>query len=71
MVKHLNLLITPHEPWLYNISGTNCHGVLCNLLTYLTMSLNFTYDFVKGWKYFDSNQNKSLNGAVSQYNTDN
>ena len=44
--NHLRLLVHLQPPWMHTINGTDCKGIHCNLLTYLSLSLNFTYNFI-------------------------
>ena len=66
MNRHLRLIINAHKPWMYDINVTNCHGdchgVLCNLLTYLSNSLNFSYNFI-----IESDYGVKNNGSYSGY----
>ncbi len=47
MVTQLRVLVFPHQPWFIFSSNNNqlCDGILCELIKYLSKSLNFTYSF--------------------------
>ena len=45
--NHLRLIVNPIHPWIYDIKGTDCKGVHCHLLRYVSTSLNFTYNFIE------------------------
>ncbi len=49
MYSHLRLAINPHIPWIFikeTIDKQYCEGIQCQLLKYLSKSLNFTYEFI-------------------------
>ena len=45
MAKHLKFGTEAHEPWLIIKNGIQCEGILCELIIYLSNSLNFSYSF--------------------------
>jgi hypothetical protein len=49
MHSHLRLAIDPHKPWILineTIDKQYCEGIQCDLLKYVSKSLNFTCEFV-------------------------
>jgi hypothetical protein len=49
MYSHLRLAIDPHIPWIVineTIDKQYCEGIQCDLLKYVSKSLNFTYEFI-------------------------
>jgi len=49
MYSHLRLFIVPHNPWIVinkNIDKQYCEGIQCDLIKYVSKSLNFTYEFI-------------------------
>ena len=71
MSSHLRLVVIPQSPiWVNHINGTNCEGVLCHLLKYLSASLNFTYQFIDGtaFEIGDQSSNKTCwTGIMGQF----
>ena len=49
MNGHLTLTATNFSPYmlLNDNDNHNCAGLNCNLINYLSSSMNFTYDFIK------------------------
>jgi hypothetical protein len=50
MYSHLRLVIDPHNPWIVineTIDKQYCEGIQCQLLKYVSKSLNFTYEFIR------------------------
>ena len=45
MPDRLVLVAEPFEPWMTLINN-NCIGILCNIINYLSMSLNMTYKII-------------------------
>jgi len=45
MPDHLTLTAIPHKPWFYYINNDydNCLGIQCDIIKYLSRSLNFTF----------------------------
>ena len=70
MNTHLRLVIFPHKPWIIinkSIDRQYCEGIQCDLLKYVSKSMNFSYEFiieksVIGWKL----QNNSWNGMIGK-----
>ncbi len=51
MYSHLRLVINPYNPWIVineTIDKQYCKGIQCELLKYVSKSLNFSYEFVIG-----------------------
>jgi hypothetical protein len=49
MYSHLRLVIYPHNPWIVineTIDKQYCEGIQCDLLKYVSKSLNFSYEFI-------------------------
>jgi hypothetical protein len=49
MYSHLRLVIEPHNPWIVineTIDKQYCEGIQCDLLKYVSKSLNFSYEFI-------------------------
>jgi hypothetical protein len=49
MYSHLRLAINPLNPWIVineTIDKQYCEGIQCQLLKYVSKSLNFTYEFI-------------------------
>jgi hypothetical protein len=49
MYSHLRLAINPHNPWIVineTIDNQYCEGIQCQLLKYVSKSLNFSYEFI-------------------------
>ncbi len=49
MYSHLRLAINPHNPWIVineTIDKQYCEGIQCDLLKYVSKSLNFSYEFI-------------------------
>jgi hypothetical protein len=49
MNSHLRLDIYPHNPWIVineTIDKQYCEGIQCELLKYVSKSLNFSYQFI-------------------------
>jgi len=46
MNKIIKLILNPNEPWIYDINGQNCKGIQCQLLLYVSKSMNFSYQFI-------------------------
>jgi len=59
MYSNLSLNIRPHRPWIYDINGYKCKGILCQLLGYVSKSLNFSYYFVMNEQWFSETSNIS------------
>ena len=49
MYEHLRLSATQFPPFMFlnENDNINCTGITCNLIKYLSRSLNFTYEFIK------------------------
>ena len=49
MKRHLTLTATHFPPFMFlnENDSINCKGITCNLIKYLSRSLNFTFDFIK------------------------
>ncbi len=50
MYSHLRLAINPHNPWIVineTIDKQYCKGIQCEILKYVSKSLNFTYEFIR------------------------
>jgi len=66
MYSHLRLVINSHNPWIIvnqTIDKQYCEGIQCELLKYVSKSLNFTYEFIcdkMGMGY--QLENKTWNG---------
>ena len=68
MSSHLKLVVNPHAPWIYNINGTDCAGILCPVIKYLSTSINLTYQFVDGTEIGDQfPNNKCWTGFMGQF----
>ena len=68
MSSHLRLMVNPHPPWLFNLNGTNCAGVLCSVIQYLSTSLNFTYKYIVGTHIGDQfPNNETWTGFMGQF----
>ena len=46
MLKNLRTVFRPNKPWIYVNNQTNCEGILCHLIKYLSKSLNFSYNLI-------------------------
>ena len=46
-INHLRILGTEFDPWISIKSINDCEGIQCDLIKYLSRSLNFTFEFVK------------------------
>ena len=47
MTLKLKAIVIRHPPWLYGNHPVNCRGILCDLIKYLTKSLNSTYTLIE------------------------
>lgn len=68
MYSHLRLVVDPHYPWIVvnqAIDKQYCKGIQCELLKYVSKSLNFTYEYILD-KHGDGDQlrNKTWIGSV-------
>jgi len=72
MYSHLRLIIDPNIPWIYvnqTIDKQYCEGIQCQLLKYVSKSLNFSYEFVfekEGIEY--GLENKTWTGFMGAIN---
>ena len=55
-------VISDAEPWFYDMQGIQCRGILCNLVAYLSKSMNFSYSFT------DSPDSLGVEGTGQQWN---
>ncbi len=70
MYSHLRLAIDPHNPWIVineTIDKQYCEGIQCQLLKYVSKSLNFTYEFIidRGENGYELS-NGSWNGFIGR-----
>jgi hypothetical protein len=70
MYSHLRLVIDPHKPWILineTIDKQYCEGIQCQLLKYVSKSLNFTYEFITDEEGFGLQlSDKSWTGVVGR-----
>ena len=45
-INHLRILGTVFKPWLTIKSNNDCEGIQCDLIKYLSRSMNFTFEFI-------------------------
>ena len=70
MNPHLRLVLDPHKPWIIinkTIDRQYCEGIQCNLLKYISKSMNFSYEFLidkQGMGY--RLKNKTWNGFMGR-----
>ena len=70
MYSHLRIVLDPLPPWIYlnkSKGEQHCTGIQCQLLKYISKSLNFSYEFIidkQGMGY--ELKNKSWNGFMGQ-----
>ena len=65
MYSNLSITIRPHRPWMYDINGFNCKGIHCQLLGYVSKSLNYSYYFDLNKEWFKEESNTSDMSKVS------
>ena len=46
MSKHLRVVASTIVPWIMRINDHECKKILCELIKYLSKSLNFTYNLI-------------------------
>ena len=47
MEKHLRVVAPRIVPWIFRINDHECNQILCELIKYLSKSLNFTYNLIE------------------------
>jgi len=70
MYSHLRLAINPHNPWIVineTIDKQYCEGIQCQLLKYVSKSLNFSYEFITdGNRTRQKSSNESWTGPIGR-----
>jgi hypothetical protein len=70
MYAHLRLDVNPHNPWIVineTIDKQYCEGIQCQLLKYVSKSLNFSYEFITdGNRTGHKSSNNSGTGAIGR-----
>ena len=65
MTLNLRVAVYPHKPLFYGNDLVQCEGILCDLIKYLSKSMNFTTHYIRSYDRgrFEASNN-SWSGAV-------